>query len=445
MGKRVPALLVLVWPVAAQQGLTLPEAVEQALKTHPALEASAAQRRAAEARVRQARSGYFPKLAWSESFQRSDNPVFVFGSLLTQRQFTESNFAIGSLNRPDFLNNFQSVASVEQTLWDAGETRSRTAAARLGGIAAGEDERRARQAAALRVVEAYFGVKVAESALSVAREAVKSAQADLDRAIAVREAGMSTDADVLSIRVHMAAVREQEIRRAADLDVARSALNEALGLPLDSKMELRTALERVTLPESGVAQFEAAAGEHRAEVRRARLSAEIAEQQASGARAALWPQIGARAVFETDRQEFIRRGGANWMLAASLRWNLFNGFADRARVAEASHALTAARAEERRAGNGVRLEVRRAWAALRAADERIQVAAASVAQAEESLRIIKNRYDTGLSTVTELLRNETAVLDTCTRLLAAIYEQRVAAAALEYAAGTLAGDSDVLK
>ena len=45
---------------------------------------------------------------------------------------------------------------------------------------------------------------------------------------------MSTDVDVLSIRVHLAGVREQQIRREADLDVARAALNDALGFPLDA-------------------------------------------------------------------------------------------------------------------------------------------------------------------------------------------------------------------
>ena len=46
---------------------------------------------------------------------------------------------------------------------------------------------------------------------------------------------MSTDADVLSIRVHLAAVREQEIRRGYDVQVAMAALNEALGLDLNTK------------------------------------------------------------------------------------------------------------------------------------------------------------------------------------------------------------------
>jgi outer membrane protein TolC len=107
--------------------------------------------------------------------------------------------------------------------------------------------------------------------------------------------------------------------------------------------------------------------------------------------------------------------------------------------------LLAARAEQKRVASAARLEVRRAYAEWKGAEERIAVASAAVAQAEESLRITRNRYDAGLTTITELLRNETATLETKTNHLDAIYEQRLAATALELAAGTLSGDSDALK
>ena len=88
--------------------------------------------------------------------------------------------------------------------------------------------------------------------------------------------------------------------------------------------------------------------------------------------------------------------------------------------------------------------MRQAHAALRAAGQRIEVTKASIAEAEESLRITQNRYETGLSTVTDLLRTETAVLEARTRQLAAIHDQRIAAAMLELAAGTLDTESEVL-
>jgi outer membrane protein TolC len=67
-----------------------------------------------------------------------------------------------------------------------------------------------------------------------------------------------------------------------------------------------------------------------------------------------------------------------------------------------------------------------------------------VEEAQESLRITQNRYTAGLNNVTDLLRNETAVLEAKTRYLAAINDQRVASAMLEKAAGNLSADSEVL-
>ena len=67
-----------------------------------------------------------------------------------------------------------------------------------------------------------------------------------------------------------------------------------------------------------------------------------------------------------------------------------------------------------------------------------------MAEAEESLRITQNRYEAGMSNVTDLLRTETALLESRTRYLAAVHDQRVAATMLELAGGRLSADSEVL-
>ena len=101
--------------------------------------------------------------------------------------------------------------------------------------------------------------------------------------------------------------------------------------------------------------------------------------------------------------------GGNWLASVSVRWNLFNGFGDKARIDEARHLLRRSKAEATRAGSAIRLEVRRAWADLHAANQRIEVARAAVEEAQESLRITQNRYTAGLNNVTDLLRNETGL------------------------------------
>lgn len=202
-------LILSALPAWPQTPLTLADAVRIALEKHPSIEASQARGAAAGTRIEQARGNYLPKVNYSESFARSNNPVFVFSSLLTQHQFTEQNFAIGPLNRPGFLNNFQSVVSVDQVVYDAGQIRHGVRSAELGRKLAAEDERLTRMGVIASVLRSYFGAALARESLAVANEAVKSAEADFQRAEAVRAAGMATDADVLSIRVHLSAMKEQ--------------------------------------------------------------------------------------------------------------------------------------------------------------------------------------------------------------------------------------------
>jgi outer membrane protein TolC len=73
------------------------------------------------------------------------------------------------------------------------------------------------------------------------------------------------------------------------------------------------------------------------------------------------------------------------------------------------------------------------------------VTSATVTQANETVRILRNRYGAGLATVTDVLRAETALLEAETRRLAALHDQRIARIEREAAAGTLTGDSDVLR
>jgi len=431
-------------PPRAQDALSLRQAALLAIRENRAIAATASGTEAAGARVTEARAGRLPKVNYSESFTRSDNPVFVFGSLLTEHQFGPDNFNIGPLNRPGFLNNSQSQLTVDQVLYDAGQTRHAVESAQLAQKVSGEEQRRVQMEVIAGVVRAYCGAVLAAESLKTAEQAVRSAEADLERAAAVRAAGMSTDVDVLSIRVHLAAVNEQRIRRAADLDVAKAALNDALGLPLDTPHSLTTGLTPLSIGVPALDGLEHEAATARPEARETQLAKSLAQTQAGAARGAMLPQVSFHAGMEADRQRFVTRGGANWLAAVALRWNLFDGFADKARIEESGHLVERAQSEEVRAQSAIKLQVRRAYADLDAARQRIDVAAAAVAEAEESLRITQNRYQAGMANVTDLLRTETALLESRTRQLAAVHDERVAAAQLELAAGSLSADSEVL-
>jgi hypothetical protein len=95
--------------------------------------------------------------------------------ILTQHQFGEQNFQIGPLNRPDFLNNFQSQITADQSLYDAGQTRHAVRSAELMKDMTGEEGRRTQMEVIAGVTRSYYdtllGVEQLNAASQVGRVA----------------------------------------------------------------------------------------------------------------------------------------------------------------------------------------------------------------------------------------------------------------------------------
>ncbi len=416
-----------------------------AMAQNPAVQASAAAENGAAERVAQARAGYFPDVDYSESLQWGNNPVYVFGALLGQHRFSSGNFAIGSLNRPDALTNFASQLTVNQTLFDGNKTRNRLQSAYLARGMASEQNRQSRMDVLLEAVEAYYAAAVAQENQRVAEESYRTAQADLDRAQSLRDAGMTTDADVLALRVHLGEVEDQRIRAQNNAQVARARLNDVLAVPLGNEYALSTPLRPAPVSATKLDEYEKQALQQRPEAKQSEMAVTLAETDTRLARAALLPELTVHGLFETNRQTFASRGGSDWTAGATLRLNLFHGFADRSRIAESLFLKTQREQERQRTQSALRLQVRQSFLDLQSAASRLDTAQSAIAEAEEDHRIVANRYEAGLSTVTDLLRSETAVSAAKFRYLAATFDQRIAAARLERAAGTLNPSSDVLK
>ena len=221
----------LAAPAVAQTPLTLTEAIARARAHNPDAGASAAAEREAAQRLTQARAGYLPKVDVAESWQRGNQPVFVFSSLLAQRQFTAADFALNALNHPDAVDNFRSAVMIEQSLFD-GATRASVAAAGIGRDMAATARTMVDHDLAASVTSAYGRVLVATAASQSAAAAAETARADRALAGNRRDAGLVTDADVLQIDVYLSRTREQQIRAAADERIARAQLNQLMGEPL---------------------------------------------------------------------------------------------------------------------------------------------------------------------------------------------------------------------
>ena len=120
-----------------------------------------------------------------------------------------------------------------------------------------------------------------------------------------------------------------------------------------------------------------------------------------------------------------------------MRVNVFRGFADAARISEANHAHVGAVAERERVERRIEVDVRGALAQLAAARAREEAGRAALAQAHASQRIIRDRYESGLATVTDVLRAAEATLDAESRATTAEMDVILQTVALDRALGRL--------
>lgn len=440
-----PSLRAQAQAPAPAGPVSLTQAVNIALKNNPTVHAASAYADAAQHAIDAAKAGYLPQLNFSEGVTRGNNPVYVFGTLLTQRQFSAANFDLGFLNTPPAIDNFRTQFSASMPLYDFGRTSGRVKNARIQARGIRENASRTEQSVVFDVINAYLNGLLAREQVRVAKAAVAMAQADLDRARAREQQGLAVASDVLSAQAQLAQAKENLIRAQNAVALSQSALNVAMGVPEDAPTQTQGKLAAVKVSVGDLSSLQQQALKQRPDYHEAQLQAEKAGNSVTLARKEFLPRVDMMGSWEQDNQTFASRGGNNWVAGATLSFNIFNGGARRARVAESRAYQRWAEAMRSRMESAVRLQVREAYLNLNAARQRVEVSRDSAAQAEESLRILQNRYDAGLVTIMDVLRAETMRTSAQNNHLNAVYDYRLAFAALELATGDLGPDSPAVK
>jgi outer membrane protein len=171
-------------------------------------------------------------------------------------------------------------------------------------------------------------------------------------------------------------------------------------------------------------------------LRQAALAVERADNGRRTARASLLPTVGLQGGWELNGAT-LGSQQSSWVIGAEVRVNLFRGFADTARITEARHAQDRATSERERVAQQVEVDLRAALAQLAAARAREEAGRAALTQARESQRIVRDRYDNGLATITDVLQAAEGVLGAESRATSAAMATILQAVALDHARGRL--------
>jgi outer membrane protein TolC len=428
-------LLALAGGTLGAQSLSLTEAANEALAHNPALLAGEARARAARAREAEARAARFPRVELSDSATRSNNPVFVFGSLLEQGAFAERHFDPHFLNAPDALTNYRVALTARLTVFDGFRTES---AVRLSRGETGRTEvqlEETRQQMRAMAVARFFGVAVAEERLRLANDAARTAEADAAATRQRFDEGLLVESDALSADVHLADLRKRALSAEGELAIAQAALATLLQRPLLERIAIDETLPALDVEPPPLEDVIARAIANRAPVKLAASAASDARLRLTTEHRSSLPRVDAFGTYGASGGTLADRN-SDHMAGLVVSLDVFDR-ARPARVAAARAESEVAAAGETEARDAVAMESLAAWHRLRVARETASVASAAVAQAESAARIVRDRYEQGLSTITDHLRAQTALISARFDLLAARYEIVVAHAELLRATGDL--------
>jgi outer membrane protein TolC len=423
----------------AQQPLTLRQAVNQALGQSPEAAAARAGSLDANLAAGMARIRLLPQLGFTEDISRGNDPVYAFGTRLRQKQFTQADFALNALNSPQPIGNFSTRFSGQWVAFDSFKTQREIHRADLFKESASSSAKAVDQQIVFRVVGAYQQVLYAQREIARAQHEQETATALLSSVDDHVKAGLAVESDRMSAQVNVAARKEELIAAQGDLELAWASLGEAMGAPDLKETELKP-IEPHAFPQGTLEEELATATKRRPDLTALRTAQSAQETAVAAAKSEFGPRVSAYGNWEEDRTSLVGSGGNNWLAGVQISVDILP-IGKRAQLARENAAKQKMDAQVTAAHQHLRLEVCQAHIHLQTAALQLETARAAMDQSAESLRILKNRYNAGLATITDLLRAEDAERQSQFNYWHAVYGNAMAYRELLYATGTLTPDA----
>jgi len=418
--------------------LTLGEAVAKALENNHEIKAGKSALAAGRQDIGIARSYLLPKISVEERYLRTNNPGYAFMSKLNQSRIELPDFNPDNLNSPDAINDYQSSISIEQPVFVkkalVGLDMSRTES-----MAKEEDVRRKEEEIAFSVVKACLNVLTAREYVQVARLGVADAGERLRIANLRYKNDVGQYADSLRASTSFTEAKQRLNVAQKGVSLARRALGVLLALP-DSP-DVADAPFDLTLKElSSYTQV----ADARADVRALELRGENARNNIRLAEAGYFPYVGVGGSYSlNDHNTPLGSEGKSWQVTAFLRWDLFDGTRREYERAKARHQEAQVREHLAAMKKGVSFKIYEAWLNVEEAKQNIQLAEEALKTAEEGARLLKLRYENGLSSLSDLLNTQTSLEQARAGVVERTNAYKTALAALSFESGTLLQDLNI--
>jgi outer membrane protein TolC len=406
--------------------LTLEQVLELAEGRSETVELAQAGVRRAEGDVIRARSGLYPQLSASASYDRSLASEFegVFDTGFGGGEDDDTGFEDLPFGRE---NTWRATLSLSQNLYSGGRLGAQSAIAAAGHEAAGLGVSTARAQLLFDVTQAYYDAALSDRLVGIAEASLEQAGATLQQTLVGFDAGTQPEFEVLRARVARDNQTPLVIRQRVNREVALLRLKQLLDLPLDYDLQLAAGLgddrlapppvfaERVapieaemrttdpitvalSMPAAARLPSRTAVDEAAAAVRLRDASLELTDAQRR-------PNVSLNSTYSRlayPSGAFPAFDRSNWSVGASVTLPILTGGRQRGDELVARAELDQARTQLRQVEELAALDTRSALAELLAALAVWEASAGTIQQASRAYEIADVRYRAGVSTQLEL-------------------------------------------
>jgi len=379
-------------------GETLQEAWQIATAEDLTIEAAELRVTAAEAELSAAKGGRWPALVASANVSSfNETPAFDFSGAGLPGQL------------PLFSGSSQLTADARVTwpIFTSGMLSNSVQAAELGVNAQRKQAAAHSQDVRLNVAAAYVGVLRARSELGVADSQVRSLAQHVDDVDDMFTTGAVAKNDLLAAQVSLAAARQRQLQAQNNVDLAAAVYNKALGRPLADVVSLDEDLPGLDsrLDINSLQALTELAFSNREELDGLHSAADATGARAESTRARSRPQLALIGGYTAMENDFLNREDF-WSVGVGFQWAIFDSSRSRDKANALSLQSSALYREYRDLQSVIELQVRSSWLQLNETNARIKLASHAVEQADENLRVVRDRYRNGEGTNTEVLDAE---------------------------------------
>ncbi len=409
------ALILLVSGTQAA-ALTLKEAVELGLKKRATIKEANYKHQVSKEKVREARGAFLPSLDLGYTVSRTRvKGMFDISDYGDQLSLKSPEEGAGTGNPlSDFTMNYDETETTSAfsimaryNLFKGFGDLNALKAAQFAEEASKEMVNARKADVIYGVRLAYFNALQARSFMGVAKKAVAMLKQQLSDSRVMYKEGMLTKNDLLEVKVELASAKQKEISAKANYQKALDSLKRAIGLPLSQKITL----QEETLTPVDVNDYQNLRNQfldRRSELRYYRKMILAAQKGVAAEKARFFPRIDLNLSYNKIGENAFLEGRDNGVTSitsgmVAMRFNLFRGERDYAKVRQARYRELALEEEYQEAQEEMLLQLNHAIRDYKVARDRLKVAREALAQAKEYHRTTTVQVKNGLKTTSDLL------------------------------------------